>query len=462
MKLQWFCSNIYANSGYSDEARVFLDSLSRKGLLVRVIGEDKKPGFELYEIRKKSDANIPIVYHAYRHGDYEPNDDQYSAVRTMLEVSRIPQSWVYRFNRMDEVWVPNRFNFDSFANSGVKKGKLFIIPSPVDLTHANHRKIFRINTGKKFRFLSLFSYEARDRKGLDVLLNAYVKTFKQEDDVCLVIKTKTSLKRLKKDYNLPRNIPEIKIIDRILERDDLLALYRAVDCYVLPSRGEGIGRTYLDAMIAGTPVIATGWSGNTDFLNEKNSYPVDFRLNEVQKRYYLKYPGFYGSRWAEPDEEDLIRKMKDVYSKRRRAKQKAERAKKDVREFDMDKVTGLVIKRLSKGAEKTVLKSEPASLFERLFPVYYPDIKKSDDIPERSRSDFRKKPESAAIIGSGNSYDRAFKYVYRKLGIKRICFLENELTQERILRFPSGEAAGIESIKDKADIIIIADSIPLS
>jgi glycosyltransferase involved in cell wall biosynthesis len=47
-----------------------------------------------------------------------------------------------------------------------------------------------------------------------------------------------------------------------------VSLYRSVDAFVLPSRGEGWGRPYMEAMSMGLPVIATNWSGPTEFVNE--------------------------------------------------------------------------------------------------------------------------------------------------------------------------------------------------
>ena len=89
----------------------------------------------------------------------------------------------------------------------------------------------------------------------------------------------------------------------------------------------------------------------TSFLwfpqNEQNSFLVDFKLKDVEKRFYLKYPGFYGSKWAEPDTEDLKKKMKAVYTSYKLALNKAEQAKKDVLRFDIKKVIPLLVQRLS-------------------------------------------------------------------------------------------------------------------
>ena len=55
------------------------------------------------------------------------------------------------------------------------------------------------------------------------------------------------------------------------------------DAYVSLHRSEGIGLTIAEAMGLGKPVIATGWSGNTDFMDVSNAFPVGYRLVEIEE-----------------------------------------------------------------------------------------------------------------------------------------------------------------------------------
>ena len=57
----------------------------------------------------------------------------------------------------------------------------------------------------------------------------------------------------------------------------------ACDAYVSLHRSEGTGLTITDAMALGKPGIATGWSGNMDFMNVCNSYPVSYELVKLKK-----------------------------------------------------------------------------------------------------------------------------------------------------------------------------------
>ena len=57
----------------------------------------------------------------------------------------------------------------------------------------------------------------------------------------------------------------------------MAALFARADCYVSLHRSEGFGLTLAESMALGKPVIATGYSGNTDFMTPANSYLVDWR-----------------------------------------------------------------------------------------------------------------------------------------------------------------------------------------
>lgn len=51
------------------------------------------------------------------------------------------------------------------------------------------------------------------------------------------------------------------------ERNDVADIMRSLSCFVLPSLGEGISNTILEAMACGLPVIATDVGGNADLVS---------------------------------------------------------------------------------------------------------------------------------------------------------------------------------------------------
>ena len=82
----------------------------------------------------------------------------------------------------------------------------------------------------------------------------------------------------------------------------------------------------LEAMACGLPVIATRWSGYTDFYNDSNGYPVDFKMVPAEAR----CPYYKGFRWADPSYEHLRQRMRYVYEHRKEAEETGLRAASEV------------------------------------------------------------------------------------------------------------------------------------
>jgi hypothetical protein len=128
---------------------------------------------------------------------------------------------------------------------------------------------------------------------------------------------------------------------------DLMA---AADAYVSLHRGEGTGLTLSDAMAHGKPVIATGWSGNTDFMNVSNSYPVDYRLVQLERDVG---PYLAGETWAEPSVEHAAELMRHVCGHPKEVAARSKRARADIEaHFSEASVAGIAAERLAVIAQR--------------------------------------------------------------------------------------------------------------
>ena len=87
-----------------------------------------------------------------------------------------------------------------------------------------------------------------------------------------------------------------KIINSVVDKDDNIyymcghlnktevnSLIADVDVYVSLHRSEGFGLVMAEAMYVGTPVIATNWSGNTEFMNSDTACMVGYDMKELDK-----------------------------------------------------------------------------------------------------------------------------------------------------------------------------------
>ena len=83
------------------------------------------------------------------------------------------------------------------------------------------------------------------------------------------------------------------------------------DCVVSLHRSEGYGLNLVDAMAVGTPVLATGYSGNMSFMDDRSAFIVPFEEVEVGPG-SEPYP--VDAHWAQPDlstAADLMRRIFD-------------------------------------------------------------------------------------------------------------------------------------------------------
>jgi hypothetical protein len=84
----------------------------------------------------------------------------------------------------------------------------------------------------------------------------------------------------------------------------------AGDCFVSLHRATAFGLPLAWSMWMDMPVIATGYSGNTDFMSPENSYLVDFQRVPIGAG-HAPYPA--GGEWAEPDLGQAAALMRQVF-----------------------------------------------------------------------------------------------------------------------------------------------------
>jgi glycosyltransferase involved in cell wall biosynthesis len=120
------------------------------------------------------------------------------------------------------------------------------------------------------------------------------------------------------------------LIDRMMTREESYALLDCCDCYVSLHRSEGLGLTMAEAMMLRKPVIATGYSGNLDFMTDGNSMLVEY--GRTTNSQILPQYG-RGAEWADPSIEHAAHWMRWVYENPDDAKALGIRAQREVSEL---------------------------------------------------------------------------------------------------------------------------------
>lgn len=277
------------------------------------------------------------------------------------ETDRLPDKWVDHCNSMNEIWVPSEWNVGVFSDSGVSVPIYcmpHIIPPP---SSGSVDEEVAIGDKDTFVFYSIFQWI--ERKNPLCLLRAYLTEFEPDEPVALALKTyrldtsereqqliRSDISAIKKSLRLPRT-PPIIFFSKLMTYQEIEALHRRGDCFVLPHKAEGFGIPIAEAMIHSKPTIATNYSGNLTFMTKQNSYLIDYQDSPVYGMIFGNYHGYMN--WAEPSIGHLKKLMREVYENRKAAQEKALLGKKTIEEGYNEQVIGrrMVnrLKEISKG-----------------------------------------------------------------------------------------------------------------
>ena len=103
--------------------------------------------------------------------------------------------------------------------------------------------------------------------------------------------------------------PDVVVLDRQFTFPEQRAFLRELDVLVSLHRSEGYGNSLLEAMGHAHPVIATGYSGNLEFMTTENSWLIPYAYIVVPAGSDM-YPE--GMRWADPDLDVAAAMMREV------------------------------------------------------------------------------------------------------------------------------------------------------
>lgn len=270
---------------------------------------------------------LPLIY-TEKSKDYF--EGKYNIGFWSWELPDFPDDWVKSFSYCNEIWVPSNFVLAAVS----KKSPIPVIKIPHAVEIRDLKAVNRLHFGLKdndFLFLFLFDFLSYfERKNPLAAINAFKKSFSAFENVRLVIKcTNSSFDQ--KAMNIMKEFAgnhNVTIIDNYLYRDEVNALMNLCDCYISLHRSEGFGITLAETMFLGKPVIATGYSGNTDFMNNSNSFLVKHKLVGIKEDVgpYKK-----NNFWAEPDVDHAAELMRYIYENREAAKKAGNKAAEDIK-----------------------------------------------------------------------------------------------------------------------------------
>ena len=346
-KLMLICAPLTSRSGYGDHARDLFYAFNRSGKYdIKVIDvrwgdcprnalnpNNEKDKQILKCILPKPELNQqPDIYVDIR----IPNEFQTwgkfnIGITAGVETTAVSSKWIESCNKMDLIIVPSEHSKNGFVNSVYDKvqnlpdGKqqkvgehklekpievLFEgvdedVFKPLNVEDLNKDILNKINdlVTEKFAFLHVGQWTqggyGEDRKDIAKLIKVFYESFaNKKKKPALILKTNgatysimdkedilAKIKNIKNMFPSDWDLPNVYLLHGSLSREKLNSLYNhpKIKSFVSFTHGEGFGRPLLEATMTGLSVIAPAWSGQMDFLENKNSILIPGELKQVPK-----------------------------------------------------------------------------------------------------------------------------------------------------------------------------------
>lgn len=238
---------------------------------------------------------------------------KYNIAYWLWELPEFPREWEYTFRLFDEIWTPAEFISQTLRSCTSKP--VYTMPYGLQVPKINSsygRDFFGLPEKCFLFFVSYDGYSVSARKNPEGAIRAYKKAFPPEErGVGLIIKaTHEQEEELGRLNALLEGYPNIFFLTESYSKEAFNSLLKCADAYVSLHRAEGFGLVMAESMLLGTPVIATNWSANTEFMDKNVACMVDAAVVPLEK----DYPPYHaGDHWAQPDEDQAAAWMQKLY-----------------------------------------------------------------------------------------------------------------------------------------------------
>ncbi|MBQ9407044.1 MAG: glycosyltransferase [Desulfovibrio sp.] len=225
------------------------------------------------------------------------------------ESPQLPEAYKTALSAVDVVWTCSEFSRAAFAPFK----PTYVLPHVVERQRVSsaalQRMAKRLGLGANNRpFLFYTIVDAiNPRKNLADLLGAFSIAFPgRAHNVRLVVKQY----RVAQDLS---GLPFVIDLPETLDDEEMGALHALCNAYVSAHHAEAWGLPLSEAMSFGNPVIATGYSGNMEFMRSDNSFPLPYSIVPVSREMCQRLPLFCTDMtWADVDTSALVRALRHV------------------------------------------------------------------------------------------------------------------------------------------------------
>ena len=384
--------DLYAEVGISEAARRLVDAIDFKNISLSYLEKIhnewvvRPSSVEREKYALMTSGNIHSINLVVRNiGEMLSLSDEelkrltagkYTIAYWFWELEQLPKHYIAQIERVDEVWVASQHVQKAFLNAS--KVPVHVIPVPIELNL--EKKFDRKHFGlPEDRFIFFFNFSAASgiaRKNPLGVIDAFRAAFApfSKDGPLLVLKV-TGLDiypQFKTDLQAKVDQVGGLLLGQTFSRDEMNGLLACIDVYISLHRAEGFGLGLAEAMYLGKPVIATRYSSNMDFMNDGNSYLVDYTYRPIKGSDHHYDPSMKDyfqpdlMSWAEPDLNQAAEYMRGLYHQPQGGLEKGKKAAETIRDiYSKDAVGNRILTRLLEllASRKTQVSPGPAQAF---------------------------------------------------------------------------------------------------
>jgi len=313
------------------------------------------------EIKVQPDIHVDIRIP----NEFETHGKFNIGITAGIETTAVSSAWIDGCNKMDLIIVPSNHSKDGFVKALYEKmqtapdgqqhkiGELKL-EKPIEVLFEGYDdNIYKSidnssldlvdDIKEDFAFLHVGMWGkggyGEDRKDISKLVKIFYESFaNKKEKPALILKTNgatfsvidredclNNIKDIKAKFPKDWDLPNIYLLHGSLSSEEMNKLYNhpKVKSFISLTHGEGFGRPMLEASVVGLPVIASGWSGQLDFLSQTDSMLLGGELKQVPKSQVWKDIIIPESQWFNVNETQAYRAMNHTFNNYDEVKNKA-------------------------------------------------------------------------------------------------------------------------------------------
>lgn len=205
--------------------------------------------------------------------------DRYLVAHWSWELQTLPDDWRNGFDCIHEIWVSSAFMADAIRARASCPVHV-VPPTPADIVLTSppeprpHDCVLTV--------LVMFDMgSSLARKNPLAAIAAFRQAFADGPAARLIVKMSNGEVYPPGVQAIQEAIggaPSITLMTAPMDREATLALISSADILLSTHRSEGFGLPLFEAMLLERVVVATGWSANTEFMDDRNSVLLPYDL----------------------------------------------------------------------------------------------------------------------------------------------------------------------------------------